>query len=372
MNVLILSCNTGQGHNSVSDAIKKTLQARGHRCKVVDSMQFNAHWVATVMAKGHTFVYRHLPWLFRWGYEYTEMNRGVFHADSIIFRFLTRGSGRLYHYCVDNQFDVVIAAHVFSGLILTDAKKRFPLNVKTYFVATDYTCSPSVDQSDLDGYFIPSKMLSEEFAKCGIPRERLIPSGIPVRPEFFKHIPKEEAKRQLGIPADHTHLLMMGGSMGCGPMKRLALRLAHKMHKSSDLTIVCGTNDKLYQILSRRLDDYDNVHIIKYTDNVPLLMDSADLYVTKPGGVSVTEAAVKCLPMVFVNAVAGCEEYNMHYYIQRGCGVSAKGVFELSKLCLSLLKETDVREQMAQALQALDTQDAAAFICDYLCEDMKK
>ena len=39
-----------------------------------------------------------------------------------------------------------------------------------------------------------------------------------------------------------------------------------------------------------------------------LLMDSADLYLTKPGGISVTEAASMRLPMVFIDAVAGCEE----------------------------------------------------------------
>lgn len=366
MRVLILSCNTGQGHNSAAAAIKDQLQAKGHCCDTVDSLQFIAPWVSAAVAKGHILIYRYLPWLFRWGYGCAERNRSIFHHNSLIYRFLTHGSARLYHFCAANKYDAIVAVHVFSALMLTDAASKYTLNAKTYFLATDYTCSPTTEQSDLDGYFIPSPMLAEEFAKYGIPRDKLIPSGLPIRSDFFQRVSKGEAKQRLGIPAEHPHLLMMCGSMGCGPMKRLTLRLAQKIPDENALTVVCGTNKKLYRKLTKRLREHRNIRILGYADNIPLLMDSADLYITKPGGISVTEAAAKELPMVFIDAVAGCEEFNMHYFIQRGGAVTAKGVTELTRLCVKLMGQPQTRAKLSKALCDMQLQNSAEYICQYI------
>ena len=40
MKVLILSCNTGGGHNSAAKAIKEAFDERGHYCCVMDALSF--------------------------------------------------------------------------------------------------------------------------------------------------------------------------------------------------------------------------------------------------------------------------------------------------------------------------------------------
>ena len=58
------------------------------------------------------------------------------------------------------------------------------------------------------------------------------------------------------------------------------------------------------------------------------MMDSADLFLTKPGGISTTEAMVKGLPMVLVNVVGGCETPNLEFLRlprRRGYGRHAGG-----------------------------------------------
>ena len=46
--------------------------------------------------------------------------------------------------------------------------------ITTSFVATDYTCSPSVEDSNVDCYFIPEASLINEFAARGIPQKKII------------------------------------------------------------------------------------------------------------------------------------------------------------------------------------------------------
>ena len=40
MRVLILSCNTGEGHNSCSAAIQECFEAQGVHCEVTDALRF--------------------------------------------------------------------------------------------------------------------------------------------------------------------------------------------------------------------------------------------------------------------------------------------------------------------------------------------
>lgn len=135
---------------------------------------------------------------------------------------------------------------------------------------------------------------------------------------FRSSVRKEDAKRAFGIPEGHKHLVMMCGSMGCGPIMSIARRIGRDLPDDQDLTIVCGTNKQLYRRLQRRFYDAKNVHVRSYVKDMALLMDSADLYLTKPGGISVTEAASMRLPMVFIDAVAGCEEYNKDFFLRTG------------------------------------------------------
>lgn len=252
-----------------------------------------------------------IPGLFRWGYNYSKDHPWVFRSGSGIYKILTIGAERLHYYIISRKFDAVICTHLFSAIILTHLMKRHRLSVKTAFVATDYTFYPGMGACNLQKYFIASKCLAHAYSNQGIPQEAIIASGIPVRQKFWKHTEKGDAKYLLGIGRKNKHLLMMGGSMGCGPMEKMLKRIVDRLPKNAEVSVICGTNRQLYRKLNVRYRNHPRVHIVGYTDKMPLYMDSADLYLTKPGGISVTEAAVKNIPMSFINAVAGCEQYNM-------------------------------------------------------------
>ena len=145
-------------------------------------------------------------------------------------------------------------------------------------------------------------------------------------------------------------------------MKRLAMLLSLKLPSNVHLSIVCGTNRKLQKKLSRRYAKNENIHIWGYVENMSQLMDSADLYLTKPGGISVTEAALKDLPMVFIDAVAGCEEYNKLYFIRMGGAKTAANSWELANLCVYLLENPQKLGHMHASLRKQEKNNAAHVI----------
>ena len=363
MRVLILSCNTGEGHNSCSAAIQECFEAQGVHCEATDALRFISQGASALFAKAHVAMYRHAPALFRHGYKFLEKHPGVFREKTPVHRLLTVGARRLSRFISEGKFDAVICTHVFAALILTDALRRDPLPAHTAFVATDYTCSPSMDRSALELYFIPDASLAAEFQVGGIRADQLVPSGIPVRSEFYRCADRETAGAAFGIPEGHRHMMMMCGSMGCGPMKQLTHLLSQKLTPQQHLSVLCGTNRRLFRQMKRRYAGHGNIHIYDYVEDLSLLMDGVDLYLTKPGGLSTTEASVKCLPMVMVDAVAGCEAHNRRYFLNTGLGVTADSPRALAELCAELLSDPERTRKMRRAGERHRPAVAAERVC---------
>ena len=350
--VLLLSCSTGQGHNSCALAVKEYLEGQNIDCEMTDALIFLSGEIVDFMSWGHCFMYRHLPGLFRWGYGYSERHPAVFKENSGIYKMLTSGAERMYQFIMQRQFDSVICTHPFAAMILTRIVNNHSLQVRTAFIATDYTCYPGMEFCNLQYYFVPSRCLAKEFEENGISEGRTIAAGIPVRQKMYDRTDKADAKRLLGIGARSRHLLVMCGSMGCGPIAKIVKYIAGELTEGMEVSVICGTNRKLKEKLERKYRGNDRIHIIGYTNQMSLYMDSADLCLTKPGGISITEAVVKKLPMVFVNAVAGCEQYNMDFFVKMGAAVTSGSTKELAKESIRILESEARRQKMADALNS--------------------
>lgn len=363
MRALILSCNTGEGHNSCGRAIQASFEERQISCDMEDAFCFISPTASRLVTTAFNGVYRHLPGVFRFGYRYAEHHPAVFDELSGIYKLLTSGTERLFCFLADGGYDAVICTHVLSALMLTEVLRRHSIRIATYFVATDYTCSPSCGQSHLDLYFIPHESLSGEFISGGVPAEKLSASGIPVRSQFDASLDRAAAKKRIGLQPENKHLLIMCGSMGCGPIRRLVRLIARQLPENGRVSVICGTNQRLRKSLERAHADDSRIHMYGFVKDVSAMMDSADLYLTKPGGISVTEASRKRLPMVFVNAVAGCETYNLEFYCRQGAAVTADTPEALAELSVKLLADEDALERMSAAFAPAAERSAAEYIC---------
>lgn len=364
--VLILSCSTGQGHNSCAQAVKEYFDKREVNCEIQDALGFISMGFSKFMSWGHSFMYRHIPGLFRWGYGYSKKHPGVFKQDSGIYKILTAGAKRMYQYITEKQFDTVICTHVFAAIILTHMGKIYPISLKTAMIITDYTCYPGMNAVDVQQYFIPSGSLSEEFVQNGIPEDRIIPTGIPVCRSFLKETGKADAKRLLNIDVKNRHLLIMCGSIGCGPIAKMVEQIAENLPEYTEVSVICGSNRRLQKRLNKKYKNSEKMHVVGYTRQMSLYMDSADFCLMKPGGLSVTEAAVKKLPMAFINAVAGCEQYNIDFFVNLGAAIASDSPKELVDKSICILESDEKQRQMETALRTYRQPDGAALIFDFI------
>lgn len=350
MRTLILSCNTGEGHNSCAKAITECFAAHGEVCDTVDSLLFISEGASKFICNWHVRMYRHIPKLIKNGYKGAENHSSIFQRDTLIYQYLTSGSERLYNYISDNEYDCVICTHVFPALALTDMLEKHPMPIAAAFVGTDYTCSPGTADSDLRYYFIPDEALRAEFSACGVPDERIVASGLPVRRAFYGRGGKAEARRTLGIGENKRHMLLMCGSMGCGPICELTEILSARMNDDEEMTVICGSNEKLYEKLMLEFSDSPNIRVEAHVDDMAPYMRASDLYITKPGGLSTTESAAMALPMLLIDAVAGCEEHNLDFFLKTGGAVTADTPEALAETALALLRDDARLAEMSAML----------------------
>ncbi len=365
MNVLILSCNIGEGHNSCAKAIKECFDTRGDKCEIVDTFSFVSPSLSKLIAKAHVFIYRYIPFIFAKGYSIAERHTELYREGTLLYKYFCSGSQKLAEVINTGEYEAVICVHPIAAVILTNAMKLCKRRFSSFCVATDYTCSPTTDESSLDTYFVPDENVKYEFLLSNIPPQKLVASGIPVRQMFYTSIDKLTAKNYEGINRDNMHLLIMCGSMGCGHIDKILDKISKELQTNEEITVVCGSNERIRHKLSRRYKNNRNIHIRGYVKDVSRLMDSADLYLTKPGGISVTEAKTKRLPMVFINAVAGCEEYNRRFFEDKGVAVSGTDIKDISKKCLRLMRDRAMITTMQERFSDFTQENSAEFICDY-------
>lgn len=362
MRILILSANTGGGHNSTAAAIAEQLKTQGIGADVSDSLSYISEKVSDFISWGHSYVYRKLPRLFGIGYRFEEK-----HTPRFIYNRCAKGAQGLYQKLCEG-YDAVICVHVFAGLMMTEVRKVYGLQLPTYFVATDYTCSPGVADLYADRYFIPHKMLLGEFIRAGIAADQLVASGIPIAEEFYRSEDRASVRRELGLPQDQKIVLISCGSMGAGHLDREAMKLFDQLPEDTALCVLCGNNRKTYDALKENA--CDRLFVVPFTEKVRSYMSAADLYITKPGGLMTTEALAKRLPMVLITAVPGLETRNYEFLTEHGVACGAKDWKQVREQVLQLLRDDAKRLALTAQMESFLPENAAGTLCAQILSDL--
>lgn len=342
MKVLILSCNTGGGHNAAASALKESLNFYHHEAEVLDLMSLGRKHTSALVGGAYVKLVSVFPAGFGALYQLGELVR-KFPWKSPVYYANARLGNALADYIVQNHFDAVVTTHLYPAETLTWMKQKGRLTIPCVAVATDYACIPFWEETNCDYYVVPHKDLIPEFASCGIPEEKLLPLGIPVRPAFARPASKEDVRRHLGLPENAPLFLVMSGSMGFGKVHLLAHELVSRLENGEQAVIICGNNKKRMRSLRLQFHKNPNVHIIGFTRHVAEYMVAADVLFTKPGGLSSTEAAVRRVPLVHTDPIPGCETKNRAFFVSRGMSVTGAHQKELAEAGISLAHD-DARQ----------------------------
>lgn len=352
--ILILSCNTGEGHNSAAKALKQEAEKEGLQCDIYDALGLAGNWLSRRVSR--IYLKSVQVSLFSTGYAIGEWYSSLASKPkSPIYRFNKIYAKNLYKLIRDNGYNAVVCTHPFPTEALTYLKESYGLTIPTFFVSTDYTCYPFLNETDIDGYMIAHPDLVDEFVSKGIPAERIHPTGIPCSVNACRTA-KDEARKELDEAygwdigsISGRWFLMMGGSMGFGDIEELVRCLLIRCRQYDKIICVCGNNKEQKRKLDRLYPRSVVVLPIGYSDKIPLLMDACDVLFTKPGGLTSTEALNQGIPIIHTAPIKGIEDKNAIFFNERGMSFTSPYSGDIAEYAFRLCEEENCRNEMLES-----------------------
>ena len=173
-------------------------------------------------------------------------------------------------------------------------------------------------------------------------------SGIPVSPVFRSHPEKHQARQELHIPQNKKVYLIMTGGIGCENMHSLCQGMLEKLDENSLMIVLVGKNQELKMKLDARYGGDSRMRTVSFTKQVAEYMAASDVLLSKPGGLSSTEAAVANIPLVHIHAIPGCETYNARFFSSHGMSVAAETEAEAIRSAIALANDPEAAQRMRQ------------------------
>ncbi|MFL6554755.1 MAG: glycosyltransferase, partial [Bacillus sp. (in: firmicutes)] len=197
----------------------------------------------------------------------------------------------------------------------------------------------------IDLQFLPSQQVKEKLArKYQIANHKMFVTGIPVHEEITKTVHPRKHN-------DRLKILLSGGNSGLGGIIKLADELKHS--SSVDFLVLCGNNKKLYDdIDSWNLEHIKPLAYLSSRSEMNKLYEEVDAIVSKPGGVTISEAIRKRLPIFVHAALPGQEKINLRYLKKQELVFELDQKTSLEKQLLSVLMDQKKMKGWNEAITA--------------------
>lgn len=332
MKLLIAYTQAGEGHRRAATALYDYLQ-KNHKeleLKLVDTLDYSSLLFRSVYNQIYTLCITRMPWMWAGAYHLSRiriLRPMVKHLRYFVNSFNTIG---FVKFLSEYKPDAVVVTHFLPSAVISYLKDKKRINALLISVITDYNVHPFWLTSGTDIYTAPCTYAKDELLSDSVPQEKIRITGIPVDPKFTIQYDKKLSRMKLGIPDERFTVLVATSGFGIGPIEQIA----DLLHQDIQLLVVCGRNEKLYKKLQAKA--YPSAKVFGFVNNMEELMAACDIFITKPGGMTITESLNMGLPMVFISAIPGQETRNAAIMADYGIAVIPKSLKTLQETILEL------------------------------------
>ncbi len=349
-NVLILHTSIGLGHKSIAQNIAHALQREGFYVKVEDILQVESGWVVHAGTWLHRIVNRFFPWLWTWLYASTD--HGILAKLTLPLRVMlaAKNSSQALKLIREFQPDLIITTQTSASAVVAYLKRTGAYKGKFAIAFSDYHLHTYWLYEEADFYLANTQEQKQEMAEHGIDPERVNVCGMTLEPQHV--VDTERVRQDLNILPAGKIILVASGSLGTGLDFCLIERLS--AHSEWYVIIVCGKNKKLHEILRQKFA-LPNVRVLGFFKPMQNLYAIADIFLTKPGGLTMAEALSFRLPIVLTHYLPGQELLNTRYLLARhlvldGLQGSVEDLVKIELISGSFRKELKVNSTLPELI----------------------
>lgn len=349
LKVFILYARFGEGHWQAASALRQSFAKLGiAEVKLIDLLE-ESHPLLNGVSR---FVYRKsytvLPQAYGWVYQRTKTMK----PDSLFASWLhSIGVPALMKMVEAERPDAIV--HTFPTLACPQVMHKMRRKIPMFNVITDFDLHLRWVHPQIDKYYVATDDMQRQLCDLGVEPRRVAVTGIPIRAEF-------QALSASGMEhAAAKPIVLIMVPAGMTPVHAAGLCRSLTERCSVRVVLVCGRNRTLRQALEAQLEGNPHVTILGYVERMQDWMAAASCIVTKPGGLTLSEAIAAGLPMFLYRPVPGQVYNNARYLENAGAAVICRTMSQLSHAISERLENSGLREQMLGAIRLLRKPNAS-------------
>lgn len=362
--MLILTASFGDGHNAAARSIREAIELLDDSAavEVLDLLDAAYGRLNTLARQAYLGMVRYTPAL--WG--------GVYHLLDSAPEFMTGGGWTrlrkaLAEVLEQSRPDVVVSTYpVYSQAVHELYRDHADRGFRFCTVVTDsITVNAAWYRAPSDRFFVANDETAGVMRAAGVAADLIEVTGFPVNPIFATENVPELEPPAAGRPARVLFIINTGRAKVGKTFDRLLED--PRLH----LTVTAGRDPELKARLTERARPYgERVSILGWTNQMPRLLMTHHLVITKAGGATVQEAIAARCPLIINQTIPGQEEGNARLVEQGGFGVVAEGKRETVEAVRDALTK-DARRWLRwrENIARVSRPDAAFRIAEHLLED---
>jgi len=346
MKILVVHASAGAGHQKAAEALYDGLKSlpENHDVTLLDALDQASPQFKSLYKGAYFFLISKIPSI--WGVTFALIDYPwIQPLIKKIRRIYNSINVKKFHkYLINEKFDYIFSTHFMPNEIVSALKRKELIRSKLICTVTDYDVHKIWLADGVSMYSVASHWTKEKMIKMGVPAAMIIDTGIPTHEKFSHPLNKGELRKKWGIGENIFTVLMATGSFGIGPIEEII----QAIDGECQVVVICGHNENLFTTLFNK--KYNRVKVFGLVDNMHEMMEISDIMITKPGGLSISEALVKNLPLVFFNAIPGQETNNIAVLSRYGVGSEP---FTIKQIVEKIKKFSESSGDMARAIESI-------------------
>lgn len=331
--ILILTCSHGSGHTMVAHTLKESFEAQGHLVSVQDLFNETNPTLNRMIEKSYLLSYSIGSSFYEKIYydvEEKAHNKFIYNLWHFTEKSLLKMIDVFKPDCIINTYGYTISAML--------KKENYP-DIKLFTVVTDFCIPKPWIHKDTDHYYVACQNVEDTLVSEGIPRNKILKTGIPLRDAFYTQENRNVIIKKYGLDPHKTTLIIFAGTYGVLKNLKEICRRTDRMENMQTI-VICGKNHNLEQELTH--ENFSNTKVFGFVSNIHEFYAIGDLMVTKPGGITLSEVVTKKIPVILYNPTPGQEGENAQWFKHQGAAVVANNITELY-LAIDALKDNEIK-----------------------------
>ena len=299
--ILILTAAVGGGHEAAGRSVRAELERTGRSVAITDGLRNMSRPLSWILNQGYCNQVRNTPKTLAAIFAVTSRRAGAATVRATVSLLF---ANRLLKVVRREQPDLVVSTYPLVNAALGHLRSSGRLRVPAAAIVADYGVHPLWVAPNLDLHLVVSRhsmgLAEHAGGLASVVR-------MPVAPGFHSAPMQYEARAALGLPQGAFVALIVGGAWGIGNLGE-ATRCAAE--SGAPILVVTGNNVKLKARLEERFGSKENVRILGWREDMPVLMAAADCLIQNAGGMTCIEAIEMGLPILIFDPILGHGELN--------------------------------------------------------------